>query len=667
MADPSPDIVKQIPWQISNFGSGTPNSGGYSLKDYAFDYALGGIPFLSATRDQWPYTEGMAEIRKQQFDASAEPGEQSIYGWWLRSQNSWTSGAGLTYQDPDVVNPYVRSFDLRFEDSLGVDSWTPNQLTLLRQPDLKFNVSSNSTQVRGYVDPSGADAAFYRDGNLLYKLTDSGRTAITTGSGGTALSLANAGTTWFLLATDGIWSGVDTATGVKIWNAPTGTLTSGVIEYTKNRLTAAWNNTLYILPITGGPTLPTSQPTPSTSTAQNNTGLVITPASQDAGWKWVSATEGPAGIYVAGNNATQSLIYRLQPDLSNNTEVFIPTVTATMPRGETITSIFSYVGSFVGIATTKGFRVGDLDSGGDIVYGPLLFKPNGGCQSITGNDRFMFVGSTNAHDGASGVFRVDLGTPYQEQSTNVLRYAYSRDLYAPGHTATVASVSLLGASDRLVMSLAADSIWIQNAATLYPSGYLRTGRIRLNTEEPKLYKFMSVSTPNPLAGNLSLSIIDVLGNEYQSLTYTPALNPGTSDVTISQPAGRQKWIKLKFTLNRSQTDGTQGAVMNGWQVKALPGSIRQRMIQHTFLLFDEEMDKNGQRVGTDGYARDRFEKFKTLARAGDVVTFQELYEDLSTLVVIDDWKLTQLAPPGPGGGVIGGYLTVVLRTVAESV
>jgi hypothetical protein len=49
-----------------------------------------------------------------------------------------------------------------------------------------------------------------------------------------------------------------------------------------------------------------------------------------------------------------------------------------------------------------------------------------------------------------------------------------------------------------------------------------------------------------------------------------------------------------------------------------------------------------------------------------VVTFQELIDDISTLVVIDDWKYTQLAPPGPKGSSLGGYLTVVLRTVAES-
>ena len=90
------------------------------------------------------------------------------------------------------------------------------------------------------------------------------------------------------------------------------------------------------------------------------------------------------------------------------------------------------------------------------------------------------------------------------------------------------------------------------------------------------------------------------------------------------------------------------------------------MIQHTFLLMDHETDRGGQRVGYNGYARDRFEAFKELARKGDVVVFQELSESISTLVVIDDWKYTQLGPPGPNEEALGGYLTLSLRTVAET-
>src|SRR5882757_1688587 len=655
------DIVHPIPWQLSNFLPGSGNSGGYSLADYGFDYALGGIPFLSGTRDQFPYTEGMAEIRKQQFDSSAEPGEQSIYGWWLRSQNSWTSGAGLIYQDPDVINPYTRAFDLRFDDSLGVDTWSPGVVSLLKQPVQRYNLTSTTTAVRGYVDPSGVDATYLLEGNVLYKVTDAGRTAITTGSAGTALALTNSGTAWFLLATDGIWKGVDTGAGAKIWNNPAGTLTTGVIEVVKQRLVAGWNNVLYILDVngtgTGAPALPT--------TWVGGFGIVMT--HPDTTWVWTSATEGPSAIYASGHNATQSAVYKFFSDVTATTETFIPIISASMPRGELVNSILVYVGTFMGIATSRGFRVGELDANGDISYGPLLFQPTGGCQSIAGADRFMYIGSTNAHDGATGIFRVDLGTAYQEASTNVLRYAYARDIYAPNTTGLVQSVTTFGKTDRLVFTISNGSVWIQSPTDLYTTGYVRTARIRFNTEEPKLYKFMSVSTPNPLLGNLTLSIIDIQGTEWPSLTYGPSLNPGTGDVTISQPGGAQKWIKLKFTLTRGASDHTVGAVLDGWQVKALPGSIRQRMISHTFLLFDEEKDKAGQRMGTDGYARSRFEAFKTLARAGDVVVFQELYEDTSTLVVIDDWKFTQLGPPGPGGGTLGGYLTVVLRTVAESI
>lgn len=651
MVDPSPDIVKQIPWQISNFLPGTPNTGGYSLQDYQFDYALGGIPFLSATRDQWPYTEGMAEIRKQQFDSSAEPGEQSIYGWWLRSQNSWTSGAGLVYQDPDVINPYVRSFDLRFEDSLGVDTWTSGQASLLRQPNSKTTVGSATPRVRGYVDPSGVDALFLQDGGALKKVTDSAITNITVGTAGSVFGLANMGYRWYVLASDGIWSGVDTGAGVKIWNNPAGTLTSGTIEYAKNRLVVAWNNTVYLLdPLgTGGPALPAA-----------------TTSSTDPAWVWTSFTEGPQAIYIAGGNSTQSQIWSLTPTFNGATETIVPTVNVTMPRGEQIRTILAYVETFVGIATNKGFRVGDLQSNGNISYGPLLFQPTGGCQSLAGDDRFMYVGSTAAHDGASGVFRVDLGTPYQEQATNAIRYAYARDIYAPAVSAKMNSCTMFGASSRLAMVFSSDSLWIQDPSVLYPTGYLRTARIRFNTEEPKLYKFMSISTPNPLQGNIQPNVIALDGTTYPSVLYGPTLNPGTSDVTISQPAGSQKWIKLRFDFYRGASDHTVGAILNGWQIKALPGSIRQRMIQQTFLLFDEEKDKGNQRVGTDGYARSRFQAFLSLARAGDVVVFQELIEGLSTLVVIDDWKFTQLAPPGPGGAAVGGYLTVVLRTVAES-
>jgi hypothetical protein len=641
------DIVNPIPFELSNFGS----NGGttYNLKDYQFDYALGGIPFLSATRDQWPYTEGMAEIRKQQFDSFAEPGEQSIYGWWLRSQSNFTYGAGVLYQDPDSDN----QFNFRFADSLGVDTWTSGQVSLLKQPVQKYTISSSFSRVRGYVDPSGVDAAWYIEGTSLFKVTDAGRTAITSGTVGTPLDFASTGTRYFLLATDGIWSNTDTTAAVKMYSPPAGTLTSGAIEFCKGRIVYAYNNSIYLAAIaTTG--LPVASP-------------AATYTHTDPNWIWTSITDGPNGIYVAGRNSTMSAIYKIGIDFNGTTEVFQVAQTAIMPTGEYINSIYAYVSTFVGIATNKGFRVGEIDANGDISYGPLLFQPTGGCTGIVGFDRFMYVGSVTAHDGASGLFRVDLGVQVQEQTTRAVRHAYSRDIYAPLQTGAVSQVTIFGATGRLFFSVTNQAVWLQSATDLYATGYLKSGRIRYNTEEPKLYKFISVRTPTMLGGTVQLSVLGQDGSETPYVTFGPSFSPGTGDVSISAPSGPQNWIALRFTFGRGVSDATAGGVLNAWQVKALPGSIRQRLISHTFLLFDEEMDKGGQRVGTDGYTRERFEDFKALARAGDVVTFQELAEGLSTLVIIDDWKYTQLAPPGPGGSTLGGYLTVVLRTVAESI
>lgn len=640
------DIVSRIPFEISNFG--TASTGGYSLSDYRFDYAVGGIPFLSATRDQWPYTEGMAEIRKQQFDSFAEPGEQSLYGWWLRSQSSFNAGAGVLYQDPDTDN----QFNHRFADSLGVDPWTAGELSLLRETAVQqASLGGAVARVVGYVQSAGTDAAYLASGSSLWNVNSASSTSVTWGTVGTLLDMAVAGNRSLILATDGLWTNIEGAAATKMFTLPV-TPTVGAVGFVKNRIVTAFDNQIYFNPINSGGTVAIG----STST--------FTFSHPDPNWKWTSVSEGPTAIYAAGRSFAQSGIYKFSVSLEGGTETVITTQTAVMPTGEAINSIYGYISSFLGIATSKGFRVGEFDQSGDVIYGPLLFEPAGGCQGIVGFDRFMFVGSTNAHDSQSGVFRVDLGNTIQEQSTRAIRYAYARDAYAAGKTGSIQSVTMLGTTDRLFFPVTADSAMLQSASTLVSSGYLQTGRIRFNTEEPKLYKFVSLRMPTPLQGNVSFSLIDESGAEIPYITYGPSFSTNVGDVATPSPPGRQNWIILKFTLTRG-TDTTQGGVLNGWQVKALPGSTRQRLISHTFLLFDEEMDKAGQRLGTDGYARDRFEDFKALARAGDVVTFQELIENTSTLVVIDDWKFTQLAPPGANNAPLGGYLTVVMRTVAE--
>jgi hypothetical protein len=97
-----------------------------------YDIAIGGQPFLLASSDKYPYQRQTATYRKQQFDNTKEVGEQSFEGWWLRSQSSFHNGSGINYLDPYVSE----NVQYRFNDSEGVDVWTPGQATLLK------NVSS---------------------------------------------------------------------------------------------------------------------------------------------------------------------------------------------------------------------------------------------------------------------------------------------------------------------------------------------------------------------------------------------------------------------------------------------------------------------------------------------------------------------------------------------
>jgi hypothetical protein len=639
------DIVRRIPWELSS--SGSVGSGGlYGLQDVEYDYAVGGIPFLSATRDQWPYTEGMAPIRKEQFDSFAEPGEQSLQGWWLRSQSDFGQGAGVLYQDPDQTNTYLRQHNTRFNDSLGIDSWSPGNLKLLRNSSVKLaDVGPAPLMVRGYVDASGVDSYWQMNATTLNKVTDAATTAITDGAG-TNHWITSSGSTYWLAKDNGLWSGTDAGAAVQSY-----TSNIDMVEFVKARLVAVNGPALYVALPTGG------------------TGALGSPfyTHTNPNFKWTSIFDGPNAIYACGNDSTNGYIFKFTLD----NQGAVPTLTggittAIMPTGERINTGYSYLGTFVGIATSKGFRVGQFDNNGDIQYGPLLFNITGGCNGIAGFDQYMFTGSTLQHDGSSGLYRIDLGEQVQGTTTSSpLRYAYARDIYLSGAVGAITTVTMFGSSDRKVYTVIGSGSAQEAATTLIPEGYLLTGRIRFNTEEPKLYKFFSIRTPT-LVGELEVSLLPEGGGEIPYVTYGPSFAPGQGDITTPNPPGPQNWIELRFTLRRNPSNTSTGAVLNGWQVKALPGSIRQRIITQTFQLFDEETDKGGQRNGYDGYARDRLDAFREIARKGDVIVYQELADNTSALVVIDDWKYTQLAPPGPNRGTLGGYLTAVMRTVAEA-
>ena len=120
----SPDITESIPLNVGNPASAALWTN--TAEDY--DVAVGGLPFFMAPTDQNPYQRETAPYRKEQFDAASEPGEQSLTGWWIRSQSSFHVGNGIKFYDPSAGE----ATKYRFADSQGVDVWTKGEVKLLK-------------------------------------------------------------------------------------------------------------------------------------------------------------------------------------------------------------------------------------------------------------------------------------------------------------------------------------------------------------------------------------------------------------------------------------------------------------------------------------------------------------------------------------------------------
>jgi len=117
------DISEGLPLTLSNPAGAT-----YTPSGYAYDVAIAGLPFFITPLDENPYRRVTAQYRKQQLDTTREPGEQTLTGWWLRSQSSFHFGQGIKFFEP------AQDESLRFQytESKGMDVWTKGQATLLK-------------------------------------------------------------------------------------------------------------------------------------------------------------------------------------------------------------------------------------------------------------------------------------------------------------------------------------------------------------------------------------------------------------------------------------------------------------------------------------------------------------------------------------------------------
>ena len=641
------DITEGIPYVLSN-PAGTTN---YTQTGTFYDVAFSGLPFFIAASEMQPYRRVTAQYRKQQIDQTREPGEQTLTGWWVRSQSSFHLGAGIKYFEP------IQEESLRFQytESKGLDVWTRGQATLLNTTVQAEPATATNLSLFGARDTTNnVDAVVFTEGPDLKKLTMSGDTpTVTTYTLVTSphtldfKSLTSDGSRYFAADNARIHRGniFGTTSDGHIYDL-NGPVTTVVLRYAKQRLLAAVDRDLYELDsnkatTSGGHALPTElyqHPNPS--------------------WIWTTISEGPAAFYVGGYAGSQSSLYKITLDTANANALGFPTletptVVVDLPEGEVLNAFDVYLGTFGVLCTSKGVRIAVVSADGDVSYGPLLMNTE--CKSVTFKDSFAYV--TTLQDGESGLIRIDLSQPVVPNS---LIFAYAWDVYASGETANPVSADFLGSTDRVVFGVPGDGIWIESESTLVASGYLRTGYIRYNTLETKIYKLLQARI-NTTNGGIAISSIDSIDTEYNIGTF--AQGTVVPEINVNYPTTAQEYLGFKFTFTRSATDSTKGPLFTGYQLKSLPAVPRQRLIQYPVFCYDHESDKFSNEVGYEGSAYNRLSQLEAIENVGDTIRIQDFRTNEEYLGIIEEMDFINKTPEDKRFSGFGGTLLITIRTV----
>ena len=716
------DITDPIPYPLSN----PSGSQSYAATGIAYDVAFGGLPFFLQTNDENAYRRVTAQYRKQQVDMSREPGEQTLTGWWLRSQSSFHLGQGIKFFEPQQDE----SLRFQFTYGKGCNVWTKGQITLLKdvdtthytEGDLQTNkrpfqilrsirpswtitnkaltsnvatltIGSHKLTAGATVNVANVDSTF--DGTFVlsavgattisYALTHANVTSVAaTGSvtqdsvllwdkydvdkidsGGQLTHFQDATPnpvyaicddgTYAYWVTNEVSGGAsklhvykkpltadDTVSPTLMFNATGVVATNAVIEFTKERLVMAVNNSIYEFATTA-----TALPTAVYS--HPNTTFVYT-----------SITSSGAAIYLAGYNGIQSTIQKFTLTTSGAMPTLTSAITAAeLPVGEIAYRIYYYLG-YMAIGTNLGLRVAAVsDQDGSINYGPLIFQSDQPVYDVAGYDKYLWC-ATNV-DGSPGVTRVDLG---QQVGTSLV-FAYAWDLYDPSLTGFITtSCSFLGNLNRLAFCTANNgvsngSIYLESATRLIEQATLRVGYIRYNTLENKIFKFLQPRFES-VNGALAIYSVDQYNNEYAIGSFDQGAD--ITQIGIPYPATPQQYLGFKFVMDRSTTDSTKGPLFTGYQVRVLPSIPRQRLIQYPVELYDHEMDKFNNPSGYEGSAYDRLMNMQSIENLGDLIRVEDFRTGESYLGLIEEMDFINKTPTDKRYSGYGGLLLVTIRT-----
>jgi hypothetical protein len=609
------------------------------------DVLVGDIPFWLAITGDTPYQRETAQYQRDQVDQQPEAGEQSLAGWWTRSQMSFHYGAGLEYLD---TNARPQAEDrLRFSASWSMNPWRPGMLY-------------PAPQITQTLPPSGEglDRWFLFSGRDGQPVAVRGGTATSTSAGqvrnynGSSWATRTLGFTAPIRSACSDGQSLYVATSTAIYQmtlaaggAPTklydlSTTATPVLGYAKQRLLLALGPAVYVL----------DQPGPAIPTTPKYTHPL-------SGFLFSGFCDAPGAILAYGNSG-QALSQVISFELTTVSDAPVlgaGTGLLTLPPGEQLNTAMLFLGSMLVLGTTSGLRVCPFDTFYKTVsLGPLATNDSSdgfglfpvGVTSLTAFGNFIYCGTTLGF-----CMKVDLSAPLDDLG----HYAWARDLEPDPGSAQFGRIVrgvMAYREDIVYLGLDGDGVYTGTFARAAsdPPPWVELPKLRFGTVEDKQFCWLTIRA-------------DVDSADYMRVKARTSVNNNwTLAATVTGTGGRYRlnlppaeWVQLRVETN----NGT----LYSYGVQALPAGKRQRMISLPVSVTDYQLTRSGVEVGYPGWAVERLASLEGMEEAGVEVSIRAPALFPATVTgVIERLSYNQVHDPQDRGSGTGGVLQIVLRT-----
>jgi hypothetical protein len=658
--------------------------------------------------------------QRESLELTDVPGEGTINteGLWRRGQVTWHHGAGQLYADRKD------SDNARFLNSINVDPWNQDQLTLLPTTTARISDTSGSYNTAKCLTINGSvwilqtwipgQAGGGKPFVLKYTSDWSSYTTVTiSGVTGDINDIASDGNSVFVA---GFYS-----TGQGVWVAgPSGMgwgSFSKIINDSVERIWCCGDRVFAGV----GPDL--WDITNCSGAAQNLAAgsAVLIMTHPNPNWHWSDMTAGESFVYASGNvllatenlqqaNLGDSAVYAfstavgvggLQPGVSlagSGALAYKP------PFGEQIDTIQAYqnyvfLGGNQGVRCCRSVSLYDpAGSAGDLIAGPLLpnmtapfqspFSPYTGatCGGMVGGGRWVWFHWPNFSYGGTtylGLGRLDLGNFIAE-----LQPAYATDLMVsngvvssdvergcvfwdpvsngPGFVSIVANGFNIYTADY--------NVSVPNGYRYCSTGYMRTGLFTYGMQDNKTVaqanlKSASANLYAPFDTAGGTITLDVSYDRGAFASLAPlAPNQQANPPVLVNSLTQAEEIEIETILTSGTSGGHANAArpfLNRWTIKSVPNVVSGVRVFVALQLY-----KSNEMEGTIDYSGvyDDYAYLENLRLSQAIVTYEEgsgqagLTNYTATCVVEECyWMPEQLKDDADGG--FEGVLVVTLKTI----